>query len=84
MGTIKEIQTEQEKGIHSVFNACMFREKRLAAGVLLERDDLVAAFRLLNDVERRLMKRSVREVKDAVIAEQVAIELEQLGIKGAA
>lgn len=59
-------------------------EKRFAAGVLIERDDLVAAFRLLNDVEKRLMKRTVREVKAAVLAEQIVIELEQAGIKEAA
>ncbi len=59
-------------------------EKRFAAGVLIERDDLIAAFRLLNDVEKRLMKRTVREVKAAVLAEQIVIELEQAGIKAAA
>jgi len=59
-------------------------EKRLAAGVLLERDDLVAVFQLLNDVEKKLMKRTVRDVKAAVLAEQIAIEFEQMGIKEAA
>ena len=59
-------------------------EKRLAAGLMIERKDLTAAFSLLNDVERRLMKKTVREVKDAVIAEQIVIELEQLGLKEAA
>jgi hypothetical protein len=59
-------------------------EKRFAAGVLIERDDLVAAFRLLTDVEKRLMKKTVREVKAAVLAEQIVIEMEALGIKEAA
>ena len=59
-------------------------EKRLAAGVLLERDDLVAVFQLLNDVEKKLMKRTVRDVKAAVLAEQIAIEFEQIGIREAA
>ena len=59
-------------------------EKRLAAGVMLEQGDLVACFSLLNDVERRLMKRTVAEVKSAVMAEQIVIELEHLGIKEAA
>ncbi|HON48061.1 MAG TPA: hypothetical protein PLZ60_09960 [Kiritimatiellia bacterium] len=59
-------------------------EKRLAAGLLLERDDLVATLALLNDIEGRLMKKTVREVKDAVLAEQIAIEIEQLGLKEAA
>lgn len=59
-------------------------EKRFAAGVLIERDDLVAAFRLLNDVEKRLMKKTVKEVKAAVLAEQIIIEMEALGIKEAA
>jgi hypothetical protein len=59
-------------------------EKRLAAGVLLEQADLVSAFRLLNDVEKKLMKRTVQEVKAAVLAEQITIEFEQSGIKAAA
>ena len=59
-------------------------EKRLASGVMLEQSDLVACFSLLNDVERRLMKRTVAEVKSAVMAEQIVIELEHLGIKEAA
>lgn len=59
-------------------------EKRLAAGVLLEKADLVNAFRLLNDVEKKLMKRTVQEVKAAVLAEQITIEFEQSGIKAAA
>ena len=59
-------------------------EKRFAAGVMIERDDLVAAFRLLNDVEKRLMKKTVREVKAAVLAEQIVIEMEALGLKEAA
>lgn len=59
-------------------------EKRFAAGVLIERADLVAAFKLLNDVEKRLMKKTVREVKSAVLAEQIVIEMEALGIKEAA
>lgn len=59
-------------------------EKRLAAGIHLEQGDLISAFRLLNDVEKKLMKRTVREVKDAVLAEQIAIELEGLGLKAAA
>ena len=59
-------------------------EKRLAAGVMLEQGDLVACFALLNETERRMMKRTVAEVKSAVMAEQIVIELEQLGIKEAA
>lgn len=59
-------------------------EKRLAAGLMIEREDLTAALVLLNDVERRLMKKTVREVKDAVLAEQIVIELEHLGLKEAA
>jgi hypothetical protein len=59
-------------------------EKRLAAGIHIEQGDLISAFRLLNDVEKKLMKRTVREVKDAVLAEQIAIELEGLGLKAAA
>lgn len=59
-------------------------EKRLASGNMIERADLVATFTLLNDIERRLMKKTVREVKDAVLAEQIIIEMEQLGIKEAA
>ena len=59
-------------------------EKRLAAGLMIEREDLTTAFALLNDIEARLMKKTVREVKDAVIAEQIVIEMEQLGLKEAA
>jgi hypothetical protein len=58
--------------------------KRLAAGVLIEYTDLVDIFSLLNDVEKKLMKKTVREVKDAVLAEQIIIELESLGLKEAA
>lgn len=59
-------------------------EKRLAAGVLIEPADLAAVFSLLNDVEKKLMKKTVREVKDAVLAEQIIIEMEALGLKEAA
>ena len=52
--------------------------------MLLEQTDLVSAFRLLNDVEKKLMKRTVQEVKAAVLAEQITIEFEQAGIKAAA
>jgi hypothetical protein len=59
-------------------------EKRLAAGVLIESTDLTDVFSLLNNVEKKLMKKTVREVKDAVLAEQIIIELESLGLKEAA
>lgn len=59
-------------------------EKRLAAGLMIERADLVATFATLNDIEGRLMKKTVAEVKESVLAEQINIELEQLGIKEAA
>ena len=54
------------------------------AALMIERDDLTAVFSLLNEVERRMMKKTVREVKDAALAEQIVIELEQLGLKEAA
>jgi hypothetical protein len=57
---------------------------RLANGALLERADLIDTFKLLNDVEKRLIKKTRREVKDAVLAEQIIIEIESLGIKEAA
>jgi hypothetical protein len=59
-------------------------ERRLAAGVLLETADIVAVLRLLKDVESKLMKRTVAEVKAAVLAEQIVIEMEALGLKEAA
>lgn len=59
-------------------------EKRLAAGVLLTVADINAALAQLKEVEKRMIKISLAEVKDAVLTEQVAIEVEQLGMTEAA
>ena len=42
------------------------------------------ASRTASNPEKMLMKKTVREVKDAVLAEQIIIEMESLGLKEAA
>ena len=59
-------------------------EKRLAAGVLLDVRGIDEALALLRTVEDQLLRFSRAQVKDAVLTEQVAIELEAHGLKEAA
>ena len=59
-------------------------ERKFANGLLLEPSDIDAALGLLKTCEKPLMRCTRAAVKDAVLTEQVAIELEQLGLKEAA
>lgn len=59
-------------------------EARLANGVPLERSSVEACLTLLKQVESALLRFTAPQVKDAVLAEQIVIELEQLGLKEAA
>ncbi len=53
-------------------------EQRLAAGTLITIDLIDGALRMMRLVEDELMKRSVEEVKDAVLTEQIMIEMDAL------
>lgn len=59
-------------------------EKRLAAGVPLTVSEIDAALALLHRCEDALIKHSVAAIKDAVMIEQIAIELDELEIRKAA
>ena len=58
--------------------------KKLAAGVPLTQGEIDACLRLLNHCETRLIKVSRETIRDAVLTEQINIEVEQLGLKEAA
>jgi len=53
-------------------------EQRLAAGTPLTVEQLDAAFRMLRAVENDLIKHSVAAVKDAVLVEQILIEMDEM------
>ena len=55
-------------------------ERRLAAGVLMRVEDIDAALAFLRSIEKPLMGLSVSAVTSAVRTEQIAIELDALGI----
>ncbi len=55
-------------------------ERKLAIGVPLERDEVVAVVRMFRMTESSLMKKTVEEVQDAVLTEQIAIEVEAIGL----
>ena len=59
-------------------------EKKLAAGVLLQAQEVDAVFVLFNRAEDLLIKRTRDEIQDAVMIEQIGIELEQAGVIGEA
>ena len=59
-------------------------EKKLAQGVPLTIAEIDAALSLIRRCEDALVKKTVQEVKDAVITEQVCIELDELGLREAA
>ena len=58
--------------------------KALANGVPLTIAEIDNALSLLHRCENRLIKRTVAEVKSAVLTEQVCIEIDELGLRGAA
>ena len=53
-------------------------EQRLAAGVPLEVEHVDASLRMLMAVENNLIKHSVAEVKEAVMIEQILIEMAEM------
>ena len=53
-------------------------EQRLAAGVPLEVEHIDASLRMLMAVENNLIKHSVEEVKEAVMIEQILIEMAEM------
>ncbi|MBK8113444.1 MAG: hypothetical protein IPK44_02355 [Candidatus Accumulibacter sp.] len=53
-------------------------EQRLAAGAPLTVEHLDDAFRMLRAVENDLIKHSAAEVKDAVLVEQIMIEMDEM------
>ena len=53
-------------------------EQRLAAGVPLEVEHVDASLRMLMAVENNLIKHSVEEVKEAVMIEQILIEMAEM------
>lgn len=55
-------------------------EKKLAAGVLLTHPELEACMALFRTVEDRLLQHIKRDVLEAATTEQIAIELETLGL----
>ena len=59
-------------------------EKKLAQGVPLTITEIDAALSLIRKCEDALVKNTVQEIKDAVITEQVCIELDELGLREAA
>ena len=58
--------------------------KALANGVPLTIAEIDGALSLLHRCEDRLIKRTVAEVKSAVLTEQVCIEIDELGLREAA
>ena len=53
-------------------------EQLLAAGAPLTVEHLDDAFRMMRAVENDLIKHSVAEVKDAVLVEQILIEMDEM------
>ena len=58
--------------------------KALANGVPLTIAEIDSALSLLHRCENRLIKRTVADVKSAVLTEQVCIEINELGLREAA
>lgn len=59
-------------------------EKKLAAGVPLNISEIYEALSLLNRCEDALIKHPVDVIKDAVLTEQICIELDELEIRRSA
>lgn len=59
-------------------------EKRLANGVPVTHAELEACMRLFREVETQLLRFTRQQLMDAATTEQIAIELEALGLKEAA
>ena len=59
-------------------------EKKLAAGTPLTVFEIDSAFTLLNRCENALIKVTVEKLKDAVLTEQIVIELDQISEQRAA
>ena len=55
-------------------------EKRLANGVPVTLAEVDACLAVLRQCESALLRHSVSDVKSAVLTEQVAIELQQIGV----
>lgn len=53
-------------------------EKKLASGVLLESREIDAAMMIFKRCEDALLRHSVAVIKDAVLTEQINIELERI------
>lgn len=53
-------------------------EKKLAAGIPLTVDQIDAALTLISRCEDALVKKTVAELKDAVVTEQILIELDEI------
>lgn len=59
-------------------------EKKLAAGTPLTLQEIDAALSLFNRSESALLRHSVSAIKSAVLAEQIAIEFDALGLNESA
>lgn len=59
-------------------------EKKLAAGTPLTVAEIDEALSFLHDCEDALIKHTVAAVKDAVLVEQISIELDELNMRKAA
>lgn len=59
-------------------------EKKLAAGTPLTVAEIDEALSFLHDCEDALIKHTVSAVKDAVLTEQISIELDELNMRNAA
>jgi len=59
-------------------------EKKLAAGMPLTLSEIDAALSLLHRCEDALIKRHVTDLKQAVLTEQICIEMDEMGIRRAA
>lgn len=53
-------------------------EKKLAAGVVITVGEIDSAFATLRQCEDALVKKTVDEIKDAVITEQIQIEFDEI------
>jgi len=58
--------------------------RKLAAGTPLTLDEVKACMVTLDDCENRMMKLTRQQLMDAAMAEQINIEIEQLGLRKAA
>ncbi len=55
-------------------------EERVSAGELLTESMVLDGLRFFNRVEYLLMRKTVAEVKDAVLVESIQIELDEMGV----